>query len=141
MSDRPKIRIPVEQVPWASGTFADLECNRRRSLSWDSYAEVGEFHPYCCRWPKSCSAFDPGFTVGKGRTTLPVVWFDGFGWRSGPPDPKTTPEHLFEELNALWSIVKAAHDVWASREEANDDDGDEDRFCWDCDGSGCATCS
>jgi transposase-like protein len=115
-----RVRVPVESVPWASGTVADLECYRNHPG-----AVNGECYPDCCRWPKSCSAFDPGFTTGKGRTTLPVVWFDGFGYRSGPPDPKTIPEHLFDPIWAAW---KAA--LPDPVEEANDDDGD------DC-GNGC----
>lgn len=76
---RPRVRIPVSEVPWISGTIADLECARRRRGT-----DYGEYHPNCCRWPKSCSAFDPGFTTGKGPTTLPVVYNDGYGWRSQP---------------------------------------------------------
>jgi hypothetical protein len=128
---RPKVRIPVEQVPWASGTWADLECYRRRAYTAGLFA--GEYHPECCRWPKSCSAFDPGFTVGKGPTTLPVVWFDGFGWRSGPPDPKTIPNHLFSGMQIRWAQRRFQGLLpTTSPEEASDDDnhdGGEERGC------------
>ena len=101
MSEKPKVRIPVTEVPWVSGTIADLECARR----WRG-TEYGEYHPRCCRWPKSCSAFDPGFTTGKGPTTLPMVWNDGYGWRSGPPkNLDHLPAHLREEIQCRWIEV------------------------------------
>lgn len=81
-----KLRVPVESVPWASGTVADLECWRRVGIPGDWTNRYQSFNPACCRWPKSCSAYDPGFRVGNGPTTLPIVWNDGFGWRSGPPN-------------------------------------------------------
>ena len=98
-----KVFVPVGAVPWASGTVADMECYSRFG-TWP-YFTTKMYDPNCCRWPKSCSAFDPGFTTGKGPTTLPVVWFDGFGYRSGPPDPTTIPEHLFADIHARWKAV------------------------------------
>lgn len=132
---RPKVRVPVELVPWASGTPDDLECWRRlQSVPFNG----SHYDPRCCRWPKSCSAFDPGFTVGKGPTTLPIVWFDGFGWRSGPPD-RSIPQHLFSDIWSRWievvrerNLATDPRDYWTngpgslpmtSPEEANDDDG------------------
>lgn len=116
--DRWKLHVPVGTVPWASGTTADLECHRRFG-EWP-LCTTEMYDPNCCRWPKSCSAFDPGFTVGKGPTTLPIVWFDGFGWRSGLPDARTIPEHLFADIWARWLAVRPS-----SPEEASDDDGDD----------------
>lgn len=75
---KPMVRIPVSEVPWASGTIADLECHRNQQHNYSG----GDYFPYCCRWPKSCSAYDRGFTTGKGPTELPEVWNDGYGWRS-----------------------------------------------------------
>lgn len=118
-----KIHVPVETVPWASGTTADLECYRRGEF-WGFLPGVDARADGCCRWPKSCSAFDPGFTVGKGRTTLPIVWFDGFGWRSGLPDLTKIPQHL---LRDIWFRWLQANPV----EEANDDDGDGERDAYD----------
>ena len=115
-----KIRIPVSKVPWASGTTADLECNRRCLQAQRSGDDHSSYFPQCCRWPKSCSAFNPGFTVGKGPTTLPVVWFDGYGWRSGPPDPLTIPQHLFDDIQRRWLDIE---------EEANDDDDGHGIWC------------
>lgn len=116
ITQRWTIRVPVDSVPWASGTAADLECYRRHASFAGLFA--GTYGPNCCRWPKSCNAFDPGFTVGKGPTTLPIVWFDGFGWRSGPPDARTIPQHLFADIWARWLAVRPS-----SPEEASDDDG------------------
>lgn len=114
-----RIHVPVESVPWASGTPADLECYRRRASHAGLFA--GEYDPACCRWPKSCSAYDPGFTVGKGRTMLPVVWFDGFGWRSGPPNAKTIPQHLFDPIRAAWIRAQPPERYDPDEAEAYDD--------------------
>lgn len=104
MNEKPKIRMPVSEVPWVSGTVADLECARRRRGT-----EYGEYHPNCCRWPKSCRAFDPGFSIGKGPTTLPVVWNDGYGWRSGPPgDLGDLPAPVADGIRDRWSTFKGA---------------------------------
>lgn len=112
-TDRWLIRVPIEEVPWASGTPADLECYRRMGPSGP-----GQFYPSaCCRWPKSCSAFDAGFTTGKGPTTLPIVWNDGYGWRSGPPDAKQVPLHLWIQTWKRW------HAAQPQRQVVNDDDG------------------
>lgn len=100
-----RIRIPVSEVPWVSGTIADLECYRNQPDAVDR-----EYYPDCCRWPKSCRAFDPGFTTGKGPTTLPVVWNDGYGWRSGPPNNlNNLPDHLAAEISARWAAVRESH--------------------------------
>lgn len=125
MNDRPKIRIPVSEVPWASGTIADLECYRRRRGT-----KYGEFHPNCCRFPKSCSAFNPGFKTGKGPTTLPIVWNDGHGWRSGQPDWRTV-KHLFDGIWRRWAA--AVREKIEKGEVSNDDDG-----CGYCTGTRCA---
>lgn len=127
-ADRWKIHVPVESVPWASGTWADLECARRFPAQfWEDHSDA---FPACCRWPKSCSAFDPGFTVGKGPTTLPVVWFDGFGWRSGPPDPKTIPNHLFSGMQIRWAQRRFQGLLPTTPpEEANDDEHDDCPHC------------
>lgn len=123
ITQRWTIRVPVETVPWASGTPDDLECYRLG-------ARNGEYFPECCRWPKSCSAFDPGFTVGRGPTTLPIVWFDGFGWRSGPPDPKTIPNHLFSGMQIRWAQRRFQGLLpTTSPEEANDDEHDDCPHC------------
>lgn len=125
------IRVPVSEIPWVSGTLDDLECYRRCLQAQRFGDDSSSYFPQCCRWPKSCSAFDPGFTVGKGRTTLPVVWFDGFGWRSGPPDATKIPQHLFDEMWARWN-----HRPGVREEEANDDD-DGDDYGTQCDCSRC----
>lgn len=97
-TDKWTIRMSVDRVTWASGTFADLECHRRSQL-------CQMFASACCRWPKSCRAYDPGFAIGKGPTRLPIIWNDGFGWRSGPPDPLTTPQHLWNSIWGRWALT------------------------------------
>jgi transposase-like protein len=111
------VRVPVGSVPWASGTADDLECYRRYHGGLFS----GVYDPNCCRWPKSCSAFDPGFTVGRGPTTLPIVWFDGFGWRSGPPDPLKIPQHLFDPIRVAWIRAQPPERYDPDEAEAYDD--------------------
>lgn len=113
-TDRWKIKVPVATVPWRSGTIADLECARR--LQNDS--------SFCCRYPKSCSAYDPGYTTGVGPTELPIVWNDGYGWRSGAPDITAIPDHLIEQTVARWTLACAGRRKVPSFEEVTDDDGD-----------------
>lgn len=102
------LHMPVERVPWTSGTVADLECHRRLPNGISN----GDYHPACCRFPKSCRAFDPGFATGRGRTELPVVWNDGYGWRSGPPDFSTSnlPDELQHEIKRRWDAVRVTLD-------------------------------
>lgn len=102
-TDRWLIRVRVEEVPWVSGTTADLECYRR--VSGGLRTDHNSHFPACCRWPKECRAYDAGFTTGKGPTELPIVWNDGFGWRSGPPDVTKIPEHLFIRIWERWLLA------------------------------------
>lgn len=104
------IRVPVQEVPWASGTVADMAC-RREGLQWSFEPCDGDYQPGCCRWPKQCRAFDAGYTTGKGPTELPIVWNDGFRWRSGPPDAKTTPRHLFDGIWLRWQDANPRKDL------------------------------
>jgi hypothetical protein len=94
------IKVPVATIPWRSGTVADLACGRRAVCGFSP--GNGNYGPTCCRWPKACRAFDPGYTEGKGPTTLPVIWNDGFGWRSGAPDITAIPPHLVEQTLKRW---------------------------------------
>ena len=121
--DRWTIRVPVSEVPWASGTLRDLQCYRRCLQAQRFGNGHSNYFPQCCRWPKSCSAFDPGFQYGEGPTTLPIVWFDGFGWRSGPPDQKLIPQRWWGEMLARWQTVNPGKKV------SDDEHDGEDTGC------------
>lgn len=59
------LRVSVQIVPWVhTETLADLECYRNRS--WDFTPGFSDYGPSCCRWPKSCSAYDGAITTGVG---------------------------------------------------------------------------
>lgn len=59
------LRVSVHLVPWVhADTIADLECYR--TVLGGLGAEHNDYFPACCRFPKSCSAYDGEVTTGVG---------------------------------------------------------------------------
>lgn len=70
------IRVPVQSVPWVYATTpADLKCFRR--VPGGLAVSHSDYFPACCRFPKSCSAYDGEIIQGIGPRRIEALECSG----------------------------------------------------------------
>lgn len=77
------IRVPVSTVPWVHAEWKrDLTCFRR--VPGGLAIKHSDYFPACCRFPKSCSAYDGEITQGVGPRLIKEPEY--LGWDGEPLD-------------------------------------------------------